>query len=199
MKQHWSGGATTRLRTSCVTSRAMVVAVCIMAIAPWAGTPAAAVAGTASETSFVLSADYVGLFPGADTTVPVTVRNPQQYALLIRSATISVIDASPQCVASNVTAFPFTGDVTVAAGVSVTIPVRMRMSPSAPDACQGATFPLSLRGTGEILGSPAPTSGFAFTGFGTSGQVLAGIGVISVLGGLVLLVLKRRHDAAATQ
>ncbi len=94
---------------------------------------------------------------------------------------------------------PFTGDVTVAAGVSVTIPVRMRMSPSAPDTCQGATFPLSLRGTGEILGSPAPTSGFAFTGFGTSGLVLAGIGVISVLGGLVLLVLKRRHDAAAAQ
>ncbi len=57
MKQHWSGGALARLRTSCVASRAMVVAVCIMAIAPWAGTAAAAAAVPESETSFVLSAD----------------------------------------------------------------------------------------------------------------------------------------------
>ncbi len=193
MQPDRSGGAVTpRLRTRPVLLRVFLAAVC-MAVAPLLVNARAASA--APVTSFSLSADFVGLFPGADLGAPVTARNPQPYALIVKTASVSISDAGPGCAASNVTVQSFSGDVTVPAGGSATIPVRIQMSPSAPDACQGATFPLQFQARGEGIGNQPPTSGFAFTRFSSGGLVLAVVGAGSLLAGLALLFVKRRANA----
>ena len=193
MKRHESGGAVPpRLRTSRRTPRFFVAATFVAVATLFSGGTVAAGATPPPGQAFTLSADFVGLYPGADLTVPVTAHNSQQYALIDKTAVVSVGNASPQCVAANVTAHSFSGDVTVPAGGSATIPVRMQMSAAAPDACQGATFPLGFSATGQPVGVQPPGSGFAFTGLGSGSLALAGLGTVSVLAGLALLAIRRR-------
>ena len=165
--------------------------------------PPSARAGSNAE-QFTLSVSFVGLYPNADLDVPVAVQNPQSYALAVRTATVAVGDASPQCTRTNVTAQSFVGDVTVPAGQSSTIPIRMHMLASAPDTCQGATFPLTFTATGEPIAATNPNSspnsspgGFAFTGFGVGGQYLAALGLAAVASGAILLIRRRRPTEAA--
>ena len=156
-------------------------------------------ARAASNQQFNLSVSFVGLYPTADLDVPVTVHNPQSYALAVRTATVVVGDANPRCTRASVRAQSFAGDVTVPAGGSSTIPVRMHMLASAPDACQGATFPLTFTATGEPIAASNPNSspssalgGFAFTGFGVGGQFIAALGLAAVASGAILLLRRRR-------
>ena len=89
--------------------------------------------------------------------------------------------------------------MTVPAGGSSTIPVRMHMLASAPNACQGATFPLTFTATGEPIAASNPNSspnsslgGFAFTGFGGGGQFIVALGLAAVASGAILLLRRRR-------
>ena len=160
--------------------------------------------GTASaaEREFTLSATYSGLYPNADVSVPVTVHNPQTFDLAVHSAAVTVGDASPACRAGNLIATSFVGDVVVAAGRDGAVPIRMQMPASAPDACQGATFPLTFTATGAPT-SPGQsavdteaTGGFAFTGAEVTTTAVVGAGALAL--GSLLLATRRRHRREAS-
>ncbi len=86
-----------------------------------------------------------------------------------------------------------------------TIPVGLQMAASAPDACQGATFPLTFTAYGSpVAPTPATTtppggattrgaSGFAFTGTDARPLVLIGLGALGA--GVVLLTRRRRTSS----
>ncbi len=179
------------------------LALVVPAVALVAGVPAVVshdVAGAAGELK--LSASIVGLYPGADLDRAVTVHNPLDGAISVRSASVVVGDASSGCTAANLRAEPFAGDVAVAAHGTGTIPVRLHMAGSAPDACQGATFPLTFTATGSPLGAtpgdPVNGSGhgFAFTGAEPRPLVVIGVGALGT--GVVLLARRRRVSKVAS-
>lgn len=152
-------------------------------------------AAGAADHRFTLSANFVGLYPNAVVDVPVTVHNPLDYDLAVHSASVRVGDASPACTSTNLQAQSFTGDVVVRAGTDGTIPLRMHMPASTPDACQGATFPLVFTASGAPASGTDPTgsSGFAFTGAETGTLVLIGASAC-VVGRLLI----RRRDRRVT-
>ncbi len=156
-----------------------------------------ATAAGAAEPQFTLTVDYRGLYPGADVDVPVTVANRQSYPIVVRTATTSVGDAGPACTRANVTVTTFTGDVRVPAHGTAVVPLHFRMLASAPDTCQGATFPLSFRAEGAPA-SDGPTGGgsggFAFTGAGGATLVLAAAGAAALTCGGVVVARHRRRS-----
>ena len=156
----------------------------------------ATVAG-AADTQFTLTTNYTGLYPDADVTVPVTVHNPLAYDLAVHTANVGVGDASSGCGAGYLEASSFSGDVVVPAHGDATIPIRMHMLASAPDACQGATFPLRFIGSGAPVGvqPSGDSSGFAFTGADSSITTLVGVGALAT--GLVLVFARRRRTIGA--
>lgn len=173
---------------------ALIPVVIVLVLCASGGTTA----GAAPTNDFTMSADFTGLYPGARLTAPVTVHNSRSFAIDVKAATVLVADASPTCLAGNVVAHSFSGDVRVPANGTTTVPVRMEMVASAPDACQGAVFPLTFAAEGVVVGgsNPSASGGFAFTG--ASGvQALVGIGVGAIVFGLLLVACRRFEEAVA--
>ena len=153
----------------------------------------------AADVQFTLTASYTGLYPDAEASVPVTVHNPATYDLAVHTADVRVGDASPGCPAANLEAASYSGDVVAPAQRDATIPIRMHMLASAPDACQGATFPLSFTATGALVGVQPDSSGgggFAFTGANSWTTTLVGIGAL--VAGLALIGIRRRRPSEAS-
>lgn len=90
-----------------------------------------------------------GLYPGATTTLPVTVSNPGDTALTLASVTPgTVTSATPGCTAFVAATAPAVLPVVPAHG-SVTVQVTVTMGLAAANACQGAAFgvPVALTAT----------------------------------------------------
>src|SRR4051812_46907912 len=155
-----------------------------------------ATVANAADTQFTLTTSYTGLYPDADVTVPVAVHNPKAYDLAVHTAVVQVGDASPGCAAGYLDASSFSGDVIAPAHGDATIPIRMHMLASAPDSCQGATFPLRFAASGSPVGVQPPdgNGAFAFTGSDSWSTTLVGVGALA--SGLVLLFARRRRRAA---
>ncbi len=153
----------------------------------------------AADVQFTLTTNYTGLYPDADVSVPVTVHNPAAYDLAIHTADVRVGDANPGCPAANLEAASYSGDVVAPSHQDATITIRMHMPAAAPDACQGATFPLSFTGTGTPLGVQPDSSGgdgFAFTGANSWTTTLVGVGALGI--GLALILVRRRRPSEAS-
>jgi hypothetical protein len=169
----------------------------LVAVVLLAGAVALAVPSTAgaADPQFTLTANFVGLYPNANVTVPVTVHNPLDDDLAVHTASVRVGDASPACSSANLQAESFTGDVLVRAGSDGTIPLRMHMPATAPDGCQGARFPLifTASATPASATGAAGSGGFAFTGAETGTLAVIGAGACA-LG----LVLTRRRTRSVT-
>jgi LPXTG-motif cell wall-anchored protein len=149
----------------------------------------------AADVQFTLTTQYSGLYPGADVSVPVSVHNPARYQLAVHTAQVRVGDANPGCTATNLEATSYSGDVVAPPRRDTAIPIRMHMLTTAPDACQGATFPLSFTATGSPVGvNPDDGSGgFAFTGADSLLTTLVGIGAL--VAGLALIGVRRRRPS----
>ena len=160
----------------------------------------------AATTSFELTGDVTGIYPNATVVAPVRVHNSEQYALTVESTQVLIGDAAAGCDASNLTARAVGPPVVVAAGGVANIPIQVHMLASAPDACQGATFPLTFVAEGVVddgstNGSPiGSTNGSAdgsapsampFTGAGRGLMVLLIAGTAALLTGWVLLAARR--------
>jgi LPXTG-motif cell wall-anchored protein len=148
---------------------------------------------------FVLSASLSGLYPNVDADFPVSVTNPRDFAIAVQSATVTIGDASPSCTSTYLAARSFSGDVVVPAHGSATFPVHLHMAGSAPDACQGATFPLTFTATGSPVGTTRAADrvtgsghGFAFTGADSITLGAIGLGAVGI--GLVLLRRRRAGE-----
>ena len=88
-----------------------------------------------------------GLFPGARKQMRVVLRNTTPETVRLTGITAVVANASPTCRARNVSVRGFVGSRTIPALASIRVPLRSRMRPKAPNACQGARFPVRFTAT----------------------------------------------------
>jgi hypothetical protein len=95
---------------------------------------------------FTLSGHVSGLYPGARRRLTIVIRNHSRRPLRIRSVTARVRDAGPACRGRNLRISRFRGRLRLRARRARRIAVTVLMRPDAPDACQGARFPLVFRG-----------------------------------------------------
>ena len=111
----------------------------------------AAVAAPAShaQDGFEISGEVEALYPGADVTLEAAVTNPHPFAIRVTSAGATVLDAGAVCPASMIQVHHAEPDVVIPAHSTGTVSLRIRMSRSAPDACQGVTWPLRFSGVAE--------------------------------------------------
>ena len=96
----------------------------------------------------VVSGFVEGLYPGATSTLQVAVTNDNNVAIAVASVRVDASDAGPECPASVLTFTPPPAGQVIAAAASANVPVTVTMASDAPDACQGATFPLRHTVTG---------------------------------------------------
>ena len=173
---------------------------------PASASSSAATTRPAATTSFELTGDVTGIYPNATVVAPVRVHNSEQYALTVERTQVLIGDAAAGCDAANLTATAVGPPVVVAAGGVANIPIQVHMLASAPDACQGATFPLTFVAEGVVddgstNGSPiGSTNGSAdgsapsampFTGAGRGLMVLLIAGTAALLTGWLLLAARR--------
>jgi P pilus assembly chaperone PapD len=111
-------------------------------------TPAEATssAPTTVSNGFRISGSVNGLFPGKVAPLALKVTNPQKFAIVVKSLSVSVSGASATCTAANVTVTSFSGALSVPAGGSAVATVQIALLHSAPNDCQGALFPLLYHG-----------------------------------------------------
>lgn len=110
------------------------------------GTSGASTGSGASSSAFSIAGNTGGLFPGLTVNMTLTVNNREHFAIDVTSITSMVSNGSSLCPAANVSVGAFSGNMVVAAGGTATTAVPVTMAYSAPDPCQGLTFPFAYRG-----------------------------------------------------
>jgi len=172
------------------------------------GSPA--VGAPPPQGGFGVGGDVDGLYPGAETTVQATVVNPQSFTIQVTSVGVTALDASPQCPGALLSFREEAATVDIPAGGTGTVPVIVRVDAGLPDACQGATWPLSFIGTAVSSAGGSPTSspnadgsgsgtrggGLALTGADLAGLAAVGAGLVAV-GVTARRVSRRRRRGAA--
>ena len=86
-----------------------------------------------------------GLHPGAVKKMRVTVRNRFPRRVFLISVRARVGDASPTCTGTNIRVKRFRSRRAIPSGSRRKVRMRVKMRPSAPDACQGTRFPIGFR------------------------------------------------------
>lgn len=109
--------------------------------------PALAAPST-SNHQFHIAGGLGGLFPGTASPLVLSVYNPNKVAITVTSITTTVGDASTGCPATYLSVASFGGSLAVGPKQTATVAVPAQLSHSAPDACQGAVFPLRYSGVG---------------------------------------------------
>ena len=97
--------------------------------------------------SFTVRGTVEGLFPGVRVPLVVTVGNDNNFAINVKTVTVTPGNASAACPAGNLLTESFSGSAPVAANSTTTVTVWLTLEQGADDACQGLTFPLTYGGT----------------------------------------------------
>lgn len=101
-----------------------------------------------ADDRFTIAGEIDGLYPGAARTLDATVTNPYPFAIRVSSVTVIVGDAGPSCPATMLEVGGSAGGVEVAGHATGIVLLEVRMEMRAPDACQGATWPLRFTASG---------------------------------------------------
>jgi hypothetical protein len=120
------------------------------AVKPTQGQGAEMTSGQPTSTTaraFRISGSAAKLYPGLTVPLVLTVTNLRLFPLVVTSLTVSAGDASGACVAANLSVNSFSGHLLVPAGGTAKTTLQVAMNHAAPDACQGAKFPLRYSGT----------------------------------------------------
>ena len=96
---------------------------------------------------FVVSGHVTGLRPGGTKALNLTVRNPNSVAIRVTSLTVGAAQAAPGCSASRLELPAWAGSLPIPKRGTASLTVHVQLKPGAPDACQGATWPLTYGGT----------------------------------------------------
>jgi hypothetical protein len=96
---------------------------------------------------FVVSGQVENLRPGGSRPMVLTVRNPNSVGIRVTSLTVRAGAASAACQASSLTLPQWTGSLVVPKNGTATLTVNVALKSTAPDACQGARWPLTYGGT----------------------------------------------------
>ncbi len=193
-----------RIGVTCVLLAAIAVTLILGGTAPAGAAAAPSIRRVQQTQMFTLHTEVAGLYPNATVTATVRVDNPQSEAITVQSAVVTVGDASPSCAALNLVAEPFSGNVTVPGSGTATLPIHIHMAATAPDACQGAAFPLRLAATGVVADGPPPARGASsaassplpFTG-SAAAIWFAAIALVAIAVGIVLVAIVRRASRRA--
>jgi LPXTG-motif cell wall-anchored protein len=169
-----------------------VVAACL--VAAFALVALSASPSVAAD-EFEIAGEVEGLFPGADVTLDARVTNPYSFAIRVVATRATVLDASAGCPASMLEVGESRATVEVPARSSGTVQLPVRLSRSAPDACQGATWPLVFGG----MAVGPETSGLPGTNMLDTRRhgLLALIGAALIAGCLLLARRRRRRSLRA--
>ncbi len=105
-------------------------------------------AGTSATGVFYIAGDVHGFYPGRARRLQLTVSNPQTFDIDVTRITVRIRNSNhPGCTSFWLRADEFNGSLLVPAQGSATLKIRMGLRRKAPDACQGATWPLTYSGT----------------------------------------------------
>lgn len=88
-----------------------------------------------------------GLVPGGTVTRKVRVANPNNVDILVTRLDTAVGRPSPSCPANAVTVAPLAAPIVIAKNGYADVPLTVRMTAAAPNACKNLTFPLTYSGT----------------------------------------------------
>jgi hypothetical protein len=123
---------------------AVATPVAIAAASPGGGTSPVLPAHT-----FSITGSMTGLYPGETAPLSLTVHNSEHFAITVTSISTDVGAPGGGCAAANLTVGQFVGALPVAATGSAHVSVPITLVHAAPDACQGAVFPLTYTGQGR--------------------------------------------------
>jgi hypothetical protein len=98
---------------------------------------------------FRLRGHVTGMYPGRHRRLVVQISNPQRRAIVVTSITATVGRAVIGCKGSNIRVRRFVGAKRVPARGRARVRLRVRMLRTAPDACEGARFPVVFSGKGH--------------------------------------------------
>jgi hypothetical protein len=103
-----------------------------------------------STGSFYLSGDIVGLYPGIKAPLVISITNPNPFPIVVDWISVKPLDANPGCIRKLVRAIGWSTPILVEGGGTRQVTTHIHMRPRAPDACQGATFPLIYKGLADL-------------------------------------------------
>lgn len=96
---------------------------------------------------FTVSGTIESLLPGQPGQLRLTVRNTtRRRKIKVVSITVTPGDAAPGCDARQLRVGSFTGALKLRRKQARTVTLPITLATEAPDACQGATFPLTFGG-----------------------------------------------------
>lgn len=115
--------------------------------------------GTVPGT-FGVSGSVDGLYPGGSRMLELVVTNPNAFPIVLSDVSTSVEGAGPNCPAGSIAVGSMNSRVLVPAASSTRTNLPVKMSRSATDDCQGATFPLTFTATAtEAAAAPRGPNG----------------------------------------
>jgi hypothetical protein len=168
-------------------ARAGLVALVLVAL-PLAASPLATRAA-ADSAQVTVQGEIDGLYPGFTGTLHAIVSNGFDRPVRVTQLDTTVLDARQSCPASMITVSRAAAEFEVAAGATATTPVTVHMDFAAPDACQGATWPLHFAASlVEVEGS-----GLAGTGFDAGTMVIFGLALLA-FGAITVRVARRSRS-----
>jgi hypothetical protein len=124
-------------------------AVLVLAASGAAQTSAPAAKHPISRPALRISGTVRGLYPGARRVLRLSVRNTRGFPVRVVSLKVRVGNASRACRRRQVRIARVRRSFVVRAHRSRRITVRVTMLRTAPDACQGAVFPLRFKARGR--------------------------------------------------
>jgi hypothetical protein len=101
------------------------------------------------DSLFRIRGHVKGMYPGRHRRLVVQISNPQGRAIVVTSITARVRRAVRGCRGSNIRMRRFSGAKLVPAWGHAKVRLRVRMLSTAPDACEGARFPMAFSGVGH--------------------------------------------------
>jgi hypothetical protein len=102
-------------------------------------------AATARRPAVRVTGRARGLYPGKTGKVRVNVRNLDPFAIRVLRVSARVGDAAPGCPRSVLNVRALRTRLRIRPGGRIKTWLTIKMLPTAPDACQGATFPITFR------------------------------------------------------
>jgi hypothetical protein len=96
---------------------------------------------------FSISGHVDGLLPGQREHLPLRIRNPWSWTIRVKSVTVQIGSSGRPCPVGNVEIHGFKGSFAVRPRSTRTLMLAARIRRGAPEACEGATFALTFRGT----------------------------------------------------
>ena len=102
---------------------------------------------------FTIAGSYAGLYPGVSRSLILSITNPNAFPIDVTSltATVSLVSGprvmhEPSCRPEDLDVAQYAGGLSVPARGMNTTMIDLMLLPSAPDACQGASFALTYAG-----------------------------------------------------